>query len=161
MQAGASGVKGASDGFTLIEVLVAVMIIVVVIGSMLQLFSNNSRFFSTMGEKAVGAYHTTLLLGSTDVGFEDKKVTLDTLVLDFNVDDALRRTLKEMKVDVEYTELMLLDGSDFSDAMEAEAAMMDEDAEVVDKAAETPIELGRTSLRLNGRTTSFIRLKQQ
>ena len=161
MQAGASGVKGTSDGFTLIEVLVAVMIIVVVIGSMLQLFSSNSRFFATMEEKAVGAYHASLLVGTTDVGFENKKVALDTLLLDFKVDDSLRRTLKQIKVDVEYTELMLLDGADFSDAMEEESAQMGESAEVADKAAETAIEIGRTSFTLNGRTTSFIRLKLQ
>jgi len=52
----------SSRGFTLLEVLIAVMIISVVIGSLLQLFSNNTTTFSSIHQKIVHTNTTTLLL---------------------------------------------------------------------------------------------------
>ena len=132
------------------------MIITVVIGGMLQLFSNNNRFFLTMDSKIDMAYNASLLLGVKESDFESRGISLDDLVRDFNVDDDLRRMLKEVKVTVEYREVMRLDSAD----LEAEAeAMADEPDSLGTETAETGLEVGRMSMHYNGLSSSFLRLK--
>lgn len=155
-----TGAKGMRGGFTLIEILVAVMLISVVIGALLQLYSNNTRFFSQMGPKMERAYQTTLLQGVTAVGFESGEIGLDELVNEFKVDDDLRRRLKSVRARVDYTELMRLDDADISE--EAEAFSGTDEVETAAAAAEAPaLEIGRTSLSIEGIGTSLIRVKLQ
>ncbi len=154
-----------SCGFTLIEVLVAVMIIAVVIGALLQLFSTNAQAFSSVHQKILHANRTTLLLGNSVYGYEDKKIDLAELVKDFNIDDDLRRQLKRKKVQILYTEVTSID---FGDAAEAIAEAETTDTENVDKGAisETAeaanaLEVGRTTLKIDDQSSSFLRVRLQ
>lgn len=150
--------KEGSRGFTLIEVVVAVLIISVVVAALLQLFSNNTRLFSTIQQKMGLSTQASLLLGRRDVGFEKMSISLDRVLGDFRMDDELRQRLKGIEAEIEYREVMQFDGSDFFAQREALAEA--EDKEVGSQAsADVIFEIGRTSLRLNGQSMSFLRLR--
>ena len=154
-----------SHGFTLIEVLVAVMIIAVVIGALIQLFATNTHTFSSVHQKILHTNKTTLLLGNEIYGYEDKKVDLAELVKDFNIDDDLRRLLKKEKAEILYTEVTSID---FGDAAEALAEAEDTESRKDDEAliseageATNALEVGRTTLKIAGQSSSFLRVKLQ
>ncbi|MEA3373491.1 MAG: prepilin-type N-terminal cleavage/methylation domain-containing protein [Campylobacterota bacterium] len=152
--------RGASEGFTLIEVMVAIVIITVVIAALLQLFSNNTKLLGTVKEKVELSTQGSILLGVGNVGFEKKQIRLDGLLREFKLDDALRRKLKTIKADVSYKEVMRLDSIDFQEESERLAEM--EGVSALKKRAETAsLEVGRTTLEINGVHTSFLRLRLQ
>ena len=153
----------SSHGFTLIEVLVAVMIIAVVIGALIQLFATNSFTFSSVHQKILHTNKTSLLLGNNIYGYEDKKVNLADLVKDFDIDDDLRRLLKKEKAQIRYTEVSNIDFGDAAEALsEAEGGdngdegAISETAEVADT-----LEVGRTTLKIGEQSSSFLRVKFQ
>lgn len=154
-----------SHGFTLIEVLVAVMIISIVIGALLQLFATNAHTFSSIREKVLHIDRTTLLLGSTVYGYENKKVDLAELVKDFNIDDDLRRLLKKEKVEIIYTKETSFDFDDAAESIaEAESnKSTTTDDVIISEAGEatTALEIGRTTLKIGKQSSSFLRVKLQ
>ncbi len=153
-----------SNGFTLVEVLVAVMIIAVVIGALMQLFSNNSHTFSTVYAKILQTNKTSLLLGNPVYGFENKKSDLAELVKDFNIDDDLRRLLKKEKVEVLYSEVTSIDFSDAAESVADAQQELDkgETAAVTDTTtAANALEVGRTTLKIKDESSAFLRVKLQ
>ncbi len=154
----------SSRGFTLVEVLVAVMIIAVVIGALLQLFATNSHTFTSVHDRIIHADKTTLLLGSTVYGYENKKVDLAELVKDFNIDDDLRRRLKQERVEIIYREETRIDFGDAAEAMaEAESTKEGADEDVVTEVgdAANALEIGRTTLKIGEESSSFLRVRMQ
>ena len=155
----------SSNGFTLIEVLVSVMIIAVVIGALIQLFATNSYTFSSVHQKILHTNKTTLLLGHAQYGLENKRVDLAELVKDFNLDDDLRRLLKKEKVEILYTEITSIDFDEAAESIaEAEAASGENDGQAfIEEAAEATntLEIGRTTLKIGDQTSSFLRVKFQ
>jgi prepilin-type N-terminal cleavage/methylation domain-containing protein len=152
---------GYSSGFTLIELMVAVMIISVVIASLLQLFSNNTTLFNNVQRQIGSTMQSTLLLGNREIGFEKKSVMLDELVKGFDVDDELRRSLKSQQALITYTEVRTLD---FSEMEEAPAGSEEEpQEEIVYEEGEMAqaLEIGRTTLRIGDQSNAFLRLKLQ
>lgn len=154
-----------SHGFTLIEVLVAVMIIAVVIGALMQLFANNTHTFSTVDQKILQSNKTTLLLGNAVYGYENKKTDLAELVKDFNIDDDLRRLLKKEKVEVIYTETATIDFGEAAEALaEADNGQDNSSDETIvteTTAAASALEIGRTTLKIGTQSSSFLRVKLQ
>ena len=146
-----------TPAFTLIEVMVAVMIISVVIASLLQLFSNNTHLLGGMGKRVDMAMRSTLLLGIGDRGFERSATTLDTLVEGFEIDDDLRRRLKTTRLELGYNETKRFGEEMMPQTGRAPAG--EEDAEVT---ADTPVlELGSTSLKIDDQQTSLVRITLQ
>ena len=133
--------------FTLIEVMVAVIIISIVIASLLQLFSNNTRFFNKLGQKIDLSMQATLLFDNGTVGFEKEGLMLDELLKDFNPDDELRRKLKEMKAKVDYHTVMRLDEGSLSDEDKTAAGVDTADQ----SAAATTLEIPRENLYVKRR----------
>jgi len=154
-----------SHGFTLIEVLVSVMIISVVIGALIQLFATNTHTFSSVHQKILHTNKTTLLLGNTIYGLEDKKIDLAELVKDFDLDNDLRRLLKKEKVEILYTEITSVDFDDAAESIaDAEAASGENGNEsLIEEAGEATntMEIGRTTLKIGDQTSSFLRVKFQ
>lgn len=151
--------SGCSGGFTLIEVMVAVMIISVVIASLLQLFSNNNTLFNNVQKQVGSTMQSTLLLGNREIGFEKESVMLDDLVKTFDIDDTLRRSLKSKKAHIVYTEVRTMDLSgmeDTSSELEGEEAIVYEEGEMAQA-----LEIGRTTLRIGDQSNAFLRLKLQ
>lgn len=151
-------------GFTLVEVVVAVMIISVVIASLLQLYANNTRFFETFDERRAVPMYATLLIGAEDAGFEKGRVRLDELVKPFEVDDELRRHLKAFRAEVDYTEVTRFDAADLASSAE----VVTEETDGIE-GAETDtlntnasgLEIGRTVLSVRHEQTSMIRVRMQ
>ena len=151
-------------GFTLIEVLVAVMIISVVISALLQLFANNSHTFSSVHQKILQTNMSSLLLGNEIYGYEDKKMDLSELVKDFNINDDLRRKLKDKKIEIIYTEVTSLNFDDAAESLaEAEGESGDNDEGLVTETSEVAnsLEIGRTTIKIDNESSSFLRVKFQ
>lgn len=132
------------SGFTLIEVMVAVMIISVVIMALLTMKGNTSHIFSRLGITLKINQYTSLFISNSDYGFEKKSVDLDELLSEFKVEDELRRELKTTKVEVDYEELKSID---MSESDEGSSSMV--------------FELGKTMLKVNDSTASIMRFRIQ
>jgi prepilin-type N-terminal cleavage/methylation domain-containing protein len=145
-------------GFTLIEVMVSVVIITVVIAAMLQLFSNNSHFFSQFKTKMDLAWSSTLLLYQDKIGFEDDEIALEDLLKKYNIDDEFRRDVKDMKAHIKYQKISTIDTSeiDMNESIEESLAQNDRSLENSDGVV---FEIGKTSFKIGDQSNSFLRLK--
>ena len=152
-----------SHGFTLLEVLVAVMIIAVVIGSLIQLFANNSNTFASIPQRILHTNTTSLLLGNEVYGFQKAKTDLAELVKDFKIDDDLRRKLKNIKAEIVYSEVTTIDFGDASESIAEEASSKTGGETLVKDAADVSnsLEIGRTTLKIKDQSSSFVRIKFQ
>ncbi|WP_345975716.1 type II secretion system protein [Sulfurimonas sp. HSL3-7] len=152
-----------SRGFTLLEVLVAVMIIAVVIGSLIELFANNSYTFKSVRQKILHTNTTSVLLGNEIYGYEKAKTDLAELVKDFNIDDDLRRQLKNVKVEIIYNEVTSIDFGEAAESIADIGSGENGDDTLIQEASEavTALEVGRTTMKVNDQSSSFLRVKLQ
>ena len=140
------------------------MIISVVISALLQLFANNSHTFSSVHQKILQTNMSSLLLGNEIYGYEDKKMDLSELVKDFNVNDDLRRKLKDKKIEIIYTEVTSFNFDDAAESLaEAEEESGDNDEGLVSETSEVAntLEIGRTTIKIDNESSSFLRVKFQ
>ncbi len=140
------------------------MIISVVISALLQLFANNSHTFSSVHQKILQTNMSSLLLGNEIYGYEDKKMDLSELVKDFNINDDLRRKLKDKKIEIIYTEVTSLNFDDAAESLaEAEGESGDNDEGLVTETSEVAnsLEIGRTTIKIDNESSSFLRVKFQ
>ena len=137
--------KGA---FTLIEVMIAVMIISVVIMALVKMYANNTHIFMSLQKQVKTNQYASFLIGHKDYGYEDKSISMYELVRDFNLHDDLRRKLKDIKVKVVYMELDRIDLSD--------SATEDLENET---ASELVLEVGKTILKTESSSSSLMRFK--
>ena len=144
-------------GFTLLEVMIAVMIISLVIGVLLQLYSNNTTLFGSMRGKSELCMRSSLLIGNSDYGYEDKKLTIAELVQDFNINDELRQKLKTYKAEITYFTVKDL-SSEQEDLDETTESYIAQNRESI---KEHSMEIGRSSFEMDGSYTAFLRLKLQ
>ena len=159
--------KGSSrTAFTLMEVMVAVMIISVVIAALLQMSGNSSSLFSKVKRESNIGQYSSFLIATTDFGFEDKRITLDKLTKGFSFDSQLRSELKRQKVKIIYTELDSIDMSEF----DADESTLDDISEeekgnaIIDEKQVNSglvFEIGKTTLKLGEASSSLLRLRIQ
>ncbi len=138
--------------FTLIEMMIAVMIISVVVAALLELQTNNTKIFERIAKKEHLQHYTSLLLGSK-YGFEKESLTLDRLIERFDVDDDLRRELKKIKLKIGYDTLETIDLSQMGDEV------LDEQMQEGDSASSMSLEVGRSVLRFEGESVSIMRVR--
>ena len=131
------------NAFTLIEVVISVMIISIVIMALLTMYANNTHLLNALKKEAKGSSNISFLLFNSDYGFENKEKHLYDLVYDFRVDDDLRRTLKDIKVNVIYQELETID---MREANESSGVVF---------------ELGKTILKTSESANALFRLRLQ
>lgn len=144
-------------GFTLIEVMIAVMVISIVIGVLLQLFSNNTRLFSSMRGHSELCMRSSLLIGNSDYGYKNEKVSLAELVRNFDINDELRQKLKQYEAKVTYTQVKELDKEEEKVDKEV-ASYLGEEEESLQKPS---MEIGRSSVQMDEFQTSCLRLRLQ
>lgn len=145
------------EGFTLIEVMVAVMIVSVVIAALLQMQGNTThKFFGIKEMMKTNQYNSFLLSHGDKYGFEKSNMDMSRLVEDFDVESDLRRKLKAIKVELDYEELATIDTSEYDDSGDNE----NEDAEITGSSG-IIFEIGRTVLKTEEFTGSLIRVKIQ
>ena len=99
----------SKNAFTLIEVMVAVMIISVVILALIQMYANNTHIFSSLKKQTKANQHASLLTGNHDYGFENNSVVINDLLRDFDLRSDIRKELKSMKAEIIYKEMETLD----------------------------------------------------
>ncbi len=146
------------EGFTLIEVMVAVMIISVVVAALLQLQSNNTYTFSKLQKMQKNLQFVSLLQGSK-YGFENESLSLDRTVERFDLDDDLRRELKRIEAKVLYQKLDTIDTKEFDQEI-SQDMQEDEDSAQNDQNPMS-IEIGRTVLQLPFGSASIMRIRIQ
>ena len=131
--------------FTLIEVMVAVMIISVVIMALVRMYSNNTFLFSSYKKQSAVSQYSSFLIGNKEYGHLNKAVSLYDLVHEFDMNDDLRRELKQEHAKVFYQVLKTLS--------------LDEESNT--SAPQISLEIGKTVLRLKKESAALMRLQLQ
>ncbi|MFA6196183.1 MAG: type II secretion system protein [Sulfurimonas sp.] len=150
--------KKTRRAFTLIEVMVAVMIISVVILALLQMFANNTHIFSQLTKQAKINQYASLFLANPDYGFETKSVSLNELVSDFKVNDALNSELKNSKVEIVYQKTEQIDMSEYDDKnREKEKLELNKEDKSVNSSM--IFEIGKTVLKTDKSSIALFRLR--
>ncbi len=139
--------------FTLIEVMIAVVIISIVIASLIQMFANNTHIFSSLNSQSKINSYVSLFIANDDYGLEDKEVSLDDLVSDFSLESELRAELRETKAEIIYKDLDSIDMSEFDETSELEE---EEKAEV---SSGLVFEIGRSTIKIKDSSASLLRIQ--
>ena len=136
--------KSYRAAFTLIEVMIAVMIISVVILALMRMYSNDTYLFASYKKESHVSDYASFLIENKDFGLENKNISLYDLVSEFNIEDNLRRKLKAQKADVIYKVLKTMDLSEESNTT----------------APQMSLEIGQSVVRLHkGASTALLRLQ--
>jgi len=130
--------QSMSKAFTLIEVMVAVLIISLVIMALLQMRGNSSHMLMNINKQIKVNQFNSFLISNNDYGFESKSTTLDRLLSEFSMENNLRRELKKIKVKIKYQEL-----------------------ETIDMDSNIIFEIGKVVLKVDEESTSVVRLRLQ
>lgn len=101
--------------FTLIEVMVAVLIISVVVMALFEMKGNSSHIFLNLTQKLETNQYLSFLISNDDYGFEQDTITADKLLKDFDLERDLRQNLKKVKVDLIYQKLEDIDMNEQED----------------------------------------------
>ena len=146
------------NAFTLIEVMVAVMIVSVVIAALLQMKGNtNHKFIQLKKIVTENQYNTFLISVDDKYSFETSNIDLYRLVDNFDLENDLRRKLKSIKTKVSYEKLYVFDSGDFNDDSEED----EEGEEGENGGIDIIFEIGKTSLESEEFSLSLMRVKIQ
>jgi prepilin-type N-terminal cleavage/methylation domain-containing protein len=146
------------NAFTLIEVMVAVMIVSVVIAALLQMKGNtNHKFIQLKKIVTENQYNTFLISVDDKYSFETSNTDLYRLVDNFDLENDLRRKLKSIKTKVSYEKLDVYDSGDLSDDSEEN----EEGEEGENGGIDIIFEIGKTSLKSEEFSLSLMRVKIQ
>ena len=99
----------SKKAFTIIETMVAVMIISIVVIAIIEMNGNISHIFSKFNSHLKINQFASIFISNKNYGFEKKSVNLDDLLSDFKIENDLRRELKNIKIDISYKELDTFD----------------------------------------------------
>ena len=152
--------------FTLIEVMISVLIISTVIMALITMNGNNTHIFSSFKKQAKINQYASFFISNKEYGFENNSVDLDDLVSEFDVEDELRKKLKELKVAVIYQIVDEIDMSDFEESEEDEDTQEEipddsSDEEPKKVSSSLVIEIGKTTLKVKDSSVSLLRIKVQ
>ena len=150
----------ARNAFTLIEVMIAVVIISVVIATLLQMRGNSTHIFIDLGKKLKVNQYTSFFASNENYGFENKNISLDELLSEFDLEDDLRRKLKSTNVEVIYQELSIIDMSEF-DVGEKPKDEFNENTQQNSEVSQMIFEVGKTILKTKDSSTAILRLRLQ
>jgi prepilin-type N-terminal cleavage/methylation domain-containing protein len=127
------------NAFTLIEVMVAVMIVSVVIGAMWKIRGDATQKLHTLNEMTQTLpYSSFLIEESKRYGFEKSNISLDALSEGFDFSSDLRRELKGVKLAMSY-----------------------HTQEVIDTNESVVLEIGTTTMEMEGMRVEFARVRLQ
>ncbi|MEA3371135.1 MAG: prepilin-type N-terminal cleavage/methylation domain-containing protein [Campylobacterota bacterium] len=146
--------------FTLIEVMVAVVIISVVIMALIELLANSSHNFTSLGKKSQMNQYLSFFHSPSRHGFRDKESTLYDLVEDFDIESELKQELKSIKVEVVYQELKSIDMGDY----DPEEEVQEEDVSLEDEEqvnSRMVFEIGKTVLKIESSSVALLRMREK
>lgn len=133
--------------FTLIEVMVAVMIISVVIMALIKMYGDNTHLFNSLKKTTKTNQYSSFFISSENYGFENKEVYLDDLLSDFDLEDELRRELKTKKVKIMFQEIKKIDTSEQEKEIDIESN------------SNMTVEIGKTIIQADDASSSLFRLR--
>lgn len=137
-----SSAKGRTKpAFTLIEVMIAVMIISVVIAAILQMRGNSTFIYENIYDNAKINQYLSFLISNKDYGYEKKNTTMKNLCDEFELDSELRREFSNIKLNIDYKQLEILDMSEY-----------EEDSNIV-------IETGLSIIKSKNSSASLVRIR--
>jgi len=137
------------QAFTLLEVMVAVMIVSVVIAALLQMRGNTSNQFMQIKKMAhTNQYNSFLLSLDGKYGFEKSNIDMKRLVEDFDLESDLRRKLSSIKVKLDYEALSVIDTNEFDNQDNSENSGI-------------IFEIGKTVLKSEDFATQLLRIRLQ
>jgi len=153
----------ARDAFTLIEVMIAVLIISTVIMALITMSGNNTHLFANFkNQKQINQY-ASFFISNDKYGLENEDVTLDKLVDEFDLETDLRRKLKTIKVDVNYKVIDTINMNEFDDTEDENNHENNDYAESNDNNKTTNssliIEIGKTVLRVEKSSVALVRIQ--
>ncbi len=149
------------NAFTLIEVMVAVMIISVVVMALLQMRGNNTHIFLNISNKVKINQYLSFFVSNKSYGFEKKSSNLNDLLSDFDLEDELRRKVKDIKVNIVYQEVQQIDLSEFDTSEDMDDSDSVEEENTKDINSNMLFEIGRTVLKIDDSSASLLRLRIQ
>ncbi|MBA1437549.1 MAG: prepilin-type N-terminal cleavage/methylation domain-containing protein [Epsilonproteobacteria bacterium] len=89
--------------FTLMEVMIATLIVSVVIAALLQMRGDSNYQLQRVEQHSLKNFQLSFLLGVGEkYGFEKERVTLDKFVDDFDIQSDLKRSLRSHSMDLKY-----------------------------------------------------------
>lgn len=132
--------------FTLLEVMVAVLIISIVIMALLEMRGHSAHIFSALNQKQEINQYLSFLVSSKDYGFENDTVTAESLVKEFDLERDLRQSLKNVKIDLIYQELASID-LDEQDDENLSSGMVFETGKTILKTDSSSVSLPRIRLQ--------------
>ena len=158
MFTGSQNKSVGSSAFTLIEVMVAVMIISVVIAALLQMRGNSTHIFMQLDKKLKINQYMSFLISNENFGFENDNISLDEIVSEFDLEDELRRKLKGIHSEVVYQEISTIDMSEF-EAKEEDPQNYDNQDE--ESKSAMVFEVGKSILKTKDSSAAILRLRLQ
>jgi prepilin-type N-terminal cleavage/methylation domain-containing protein len=102
-------VLGFKKAFTLIEVMIAVMIVSVVIAALFKLQGDTNHLFSHIQKSQNNRALSTFVLWNRKYSLEKNEQNLYRLVDNFDMDDNLRRELKKVKTEIDYSRVRTIE----------------------------------------------------
>lgn len=130
--------------FTLLEVMVAVLIISIVIMALLHMKGNSAHIFSNLMQKLEVNQHLSFLVSNNNYGFEKDSITADKLLNNFDMDKDLRQSLKQVKIDLAYQELDTIELNEHDDK---------------DPSSDIRFEIGKTILKTENSSVALPRIR--
>lgn len=137
------------NGFTLIEVMVSVIIISTVIMALLVMRGNSSHMFMNFSNKLELNQYLSFLTSNTKPNGDTNTTTIENILSDFNINNNLRKKLKDIKVKIIYQELNQIDLSKNSDKNSE------------NNNSDTIFEINKMILKTDKTSTSLLRLNTQ
>lgn len=154
-----SGLLMAKRGaFTLIEVMVSVMIITTVVMALYSMNGNSSFIYEKTLSSGKYTSYLSFLVDNSAYGFESDSLDLERLVEDFEIEDDLRRSLKDTKIKISYDEVTTIDLSEFD--MQDLPDEMQEDSKQ-EEQNNAIFEIGKTSLHFDDDSAFITRIRIQ
>ncbi len=140
--------RNSRNAFTLIEVMVAVVIVSIVIAALLEMQGNTHFKFLQIKEMMQANQYTSFLLSQgANYGFEEDSLDMKRLVDDFDMESDLRRKLSSMKAKITYEELTVIDTNEFIEGNDANSSEGDDTQETQTASTGIILEIGKTMLK--------------
>ena len=144
------------SAFTLIEVMVSVMIITTVVMALYTMNGNSSFIYEKTLKNAQYTGYLSFLVANEKYGFESDTLDLERLLEGFELENELRRTLKEIKLTIRYDEVSTIDLSAFD--MQDMPKEMQEDTKQKEQSGAI-FEIGRSSLSFDEDVAFITRIR--
>lgn len=143
--------------FTLIEVMVAVLIVSVVIAALLSMQGSASNSLFELKKMMHTTQYGSLLLEQSDkYGFENSRADLGRLVEDFELESDLRRRLGAIPLELRYEAVDLIDTAELSDEVVKEANLTN-----AQNGGAVVLEIGKTQLSSELFNIAVLRVRLQ